>query len=159
MGWRLLPPSGPSWILPVSFTRHIMGGSLLPLFAPPKFSHLVFGGSAMFLIGTSCCETTHASGYHRAWPRWVVFVSVNGSLTFPQASAMRKLGESGYGHVKSSMVNSSEIMKTSVPTWVCHILWQRPATQVWEQRKGRCCIDPQLGFCTMGIVSGQGQGR
>ena len=26
-------------------------------------------GSAMFLTRASCSETTHASGYHRAWPR------------------------------------------------------------------------------------------
>ena len=55
MGWCLLPPSGPSWILPVSF-----------------------GDSTVSLIGTSCCETTRASGYHPAWPRWAV--SVSGSL-------------------------------------------------------------------------------
>ena len=36
------------------------------LLAPSKFSWLVFGGSTMLLIGTSCCETTHASGYHHA---------------------------------------------------------------------------------------------
>ena len=40
MGWHLLPPFGPSRILPVSF-----------------------GDSAMFLIGTSYCEKTHASSY------------------------------------------------------------------------------------------------
>ena len=33
----------------------------------------------MFLIRTSCCEITHASGYYRAWPGWAVLV--NGSLT------------------------------------------------------------------------------
>ena len=33
----------------------------------------------MFLIGTPCGETTHASNYDHAWPRWVVLVS--GSLT------------------------------------------------------------------------------
>ena len=50
MGWRLLPPFGPSRILPFSFR-------------------------------TSCCETTHASGYYHSWPRRVVLVS--GSLTKP----------------------------------------------------------------------------
>ena len=38
-------------------------GRLLPVLAPPEFSWLVFGGSAMLLIGTSCCETTQASSY------------------------------------------------------------------------------------------------
>ena len=52
---HLLPPTGPSQILPVSLQ-----------------------GSTMFLIGASC-ETVHASGYCRAWPRWTA--SVNGSLT------------------------------------------------------------------------------
>ena len=53
--------------------------SSLLFLAPPEFSQLLFGGNTMFSIGTSCCETTQASGYHRAWPRWVV--SVNSSLT------------------------------------------------------------------------------
>ena len=55
MDWRLLPPFVASQILLVSFH-----------------------GSTMFLIWISH-KTTHVSGYHRAWPRWVV--SVNGSLT------------------------------------------------------------------------------
>ena len=37
-------------------------GHLLPLWAPPEFYRLVFGGNTTFLIGTSCCETTQASG-------------------------------------------------------------------------------------------------
>ena len=37
-------------------------GCLLPLVAPPGFSRLVFGGSTVFLIGTSCRETAQASG-------------------------------------------------------------------------------------------------
>ena len=53
---HLLPPSGPSPVLPVRFQ-----------------------GSTVFLIRASCCGTTHASSYYHAWPRWVV--SVNGSLT------------------------------------------------------------------------------
>ena len=51
------------------------------LSAPPKFSWLVLGGSTVFPIKTSFCETTRASGYYHAWPRWVV--SVNSSLTIP----------------------------------------------------------------------------
>ena len=54
IGWRLLPPFGPSRIL---------------------LLNLVFGGSTVFLIGTSCCKITRAS----ARPRWAI--SVNGSLT------------------------------------------------------------------------------
>ena len=27
----------------------------------------------MFLIGTYCCKTTHTSGYHCAWRRWMVW--------------------------------------------------------------------------------------
>lgn len=53
VGCCLLPPLGPSWIL--------------------------LGNNTMFLIGTSCCETTHASGCYCTWPRWAVLV--NGSLT------------------------------------------------------------------------------
>ena len=52
VGWRLLPPFSPSWILPVSFQRR---------------------------IGTSCCKTAQASGYQCAWRR--LAVSVSGSLT------------------------------------------------------------------------------
>ena len=71
------------WRVPLSqdgFQREGVSevGRLLPLLAPPEFSRLVFRGSTMFLIGTSC-ETTQASGFHRAWPRWVV--SVHSSLT------------------------------------------------------------------------------
>ena len=38
-------------------------GSHLHL-ATPKFSWLLFDCSTMLFIGTSSCETTHASGYH-----------------------------------------------------------------------------------------------
>ena len=42
---------------------HIMGWRLRPLVAPPESSRLVFGGgSTMFLIGSSCCETAQAGG-------------------------------------------------------------------------------------------------
>ena len=30
----------------------------------------------MFITRTSCCKTTHADGYHGAWPGWAVSVSV-----------------------------------------------------------------------------------
>ena len=36
-------------------------GHLLHLLFSPEFSQLVFSGSIMLLIGTSCCETTQAS--------------------------------------------------------------------------------------------------
>ena len=32
--------------------------------------------SSMFLTSTSCCKTTHTSGYYDAWPRWAISVSV-----------------------------------------------------------------------------------
>ena len=67
MGWCLLPPSSPSCILPVSF-------------------------STVLLIGTSCCETTHARGYHHAWPRQVV--SGNGSLTTISAFVIAQIAAS-----------------------------------------------------------------
>lgn len=54
----LLPPLGPSQILPVSLQ-----------------------GSTGFLIRASCCDPTHASGYYCAWPRWTA--SGNG---FPNRS-------------------------------------------------------------------------
>ena len=57
--------------------RHITSSLLLS--AHPEFSWLVFGGSTLFFIGTSCCETTQASGFHHAWPRRAV--SVISSLT------------------------------------------------------------------------------
>ena len=42
-----------------------------PSFWPlPNSPSQFLGGSTKFLIGTSCCETTHPSGYHHAWPRW-----------------------------------------------------------------------------------------
>ena len=56
MDWHLLPPFGSSRILLVSF-----------------------GGSAVFVIGISCYETTHASGYHPAWPRWAVSINSGGN--------------------------------------------------------------------------------
>ena len=56
---------------------HIISSLLLS--APPEFSRLVFGGSTVFFIRTSCCETTQESTYHPAWPRRAVLV--NGSLT------------------------------------------------------------------------------
>ena len=49
--------------------------SCVLLLAPPELSRLVFGGSTLFLIGTSCCETTHAICYHCAWPRRAVSVN------------------------------------------------------------------------------------
>ena len=61
MGWRLLSPLGPS-----------------------QFSQLAVGGSTMFLVGTSCCETAHASSYYCAWPRRAV--SVSGSLIYRYVS-------------------------------------------------------------------------
>ena len=67
IGWCLLPPSSFSCILPVSF-------------------------STVFLIGTSCCEITHARGYHHAWPRQVV--SVNGSLTTISAFVIAQIASS-----------------------------------------------------------------
>ena len=39
-----------------------MYGLLLPPFGRSKFSRLVVGGSTVFFIGTSCCETTQISG-------------------------------------------------------------------------------------------------
>ena len=51
--------------------------SSLLLLAPPEFSQLVFSGSTMFLIGTSCCEETRASGYPCVWLRWAVLVNVS----------------------------------------------------------------------------------
>ena len=59
---QLLPPTGPSQILLVSFQ-----------------------GSIMFLVRAYCCETAHASGYYCAWPRWAG--SVNGSLTYLHMSS------------------------------------------------------------------------
>ena len=56
MDWSLLSPLGPSHILPVSFQCN-----------------------AVFLIGTTCCETTHVRGYYHAWPRQAA--SVHDSLT------------------------------------------------------------------------------
>lgn len=41
--------------------------------APSKLSQLVFSGSILFLIKTSCFKTTHASGYHLARPRCICF--------------------------------------------------------------------------------------
>ena len=32
--------------------------------------------SSIFLIRVSCHKTTHASGYHGAWPGWAVSISV-----------------------------------------------------------------------------------
>ena len=62
---------------------YIMGWRLLPPFGPSQFFQLVFSTSTMFLFQTSCCKTTHASSDHCAWPRWAV--SVNSSLTYRQA--------------------------------------------------------------------------
>lgn len=45
----------------------------------PSRSQDSFWGSTMFPVGASCCETTRASSYYRAWPRWAA--SVSGSLT------------------------------------------------------------------------------
>ena len=53
-------------------------GHLLPSIVPLPVSRQ---GSTMFLIRVSFCETTHASNYYHAWPRWAV--SVNGFLTCP----------------------------------------------------------------------------
>lgn len=53
-----------------------------------------------------------------------------------QTTVMRNLGKLGCGQLKSGILGSSETMVTSVPTWLCHVLWQRVATQVQEQRKG-----------------------
>ena len=59
---------------------YILGWRLLPPWAPPEFSRLVFSGSTMFLIRACCGETARANGYyHRAWPRQAV--SVDGSQT------------------------------------------------------------------------------
>ena len=78
--FKALPQSRwfPVWVFQKGWQDIWWAGVSSLLLAPPKLSWLVFGGSTMFLIGTSCCETTHASGYYRAWPRRVV--SVNGSL-------------------------------------------------------------------------------
>ena len=43
----LLPPTGPSQVLPVSLE-----------------------GSPVFFLRAACCETTHESGYYPAWLRW-----------------------------------------------------------------------------------------
>lgn len=43
-------------------------------------------------------------------------------------------------------MNSSEIRMTSMPTWLCYVLWQGPAPQASGQRKGGCRIDPELGI-------------
>ena len=64
------------------------------LLAPLEFFWLVFKDSTKFLIGTSCCELTQASGYHCAWPRWAV--SVNGSLNL-LAPALLFLQHSRHG--------------------------------------------------------------
>ena len=58
-------------------------GHLLPPVGPSQTLMVSLQGSTMFLIGASCCETTHASGY-RAWARWLV--SVSGSLTEPDST-------------------------------------------------------------------------
>lgn len=52
MGWSRLPPSGGFWIIPVCF-----------------------GDNIIFLIRTSCFETTCASDCHHAWSRQVVLVN------------------------------------------------------------------------------------
>ena len=62
-----------------SITSILQAGVSSLLVAPPEFSRLVFSGCTMFLIGTSCCETTHARCYYCTWPRREV--SVNVSLT------------------------------------------------------------------------------
>ena len=49
-------------------------GHLLHLLSSPKFSQLVFSGSIMFLIGTSCCETTQGK---QAWPTWWLWSKVS----------------------------------------------------------------------------------
>ena len=49
------------------------------LLAPTKSSQLVFRAAPCVFTGASCCETMHASGYYRAWPRWAV--SLSGPLT------------------------------------------------------------------------------
>ena len=65
--------------------QRILGGlSPSPSFGPSQ----IHGSSTMFLIRTSCSETTEASGYHCAWTRWVV--SVNGSLTIVNKNFSKK---------------------------------------------------------------------
>ena len=56
----LLAPPEFFW---VSFTRHTMGWRVLPPLGPSRILPVSFGGSTLILTGTSCCETTHASGY------------------------------------------------------------------------------------------------
>ena len=86
---------GPSWwcthfsVKMISSTRvsgrlvgHIMGCGVSSFLWPLPNS---FGWwqlvSSVFLIGTSCREITHASGYYPAWPGWAVSVSGSRTLT------------------------------------------------------------------------------
>ena len=63
----------------VSFTRHTMGWRVLPPFGPSRILLVSFLWQHRGLYQDLLCETTQARGYHRAWPRQAV--SVNGSLT------------------------------------------------------------------------------
>ena len=49
-----------------------------PSHCPSQILPVSFLSSPRVLMGASCCETTHASSYYCAWPRWAVLV--NGSL-------------------------------------------------------------------------------
>lgn len=74
---RLLPPLGTSPVLPVGLRD-----------------------STRSLIKASCCKTTHASGYHGAWPRWAV--SVDGPLTDFCKRLPRESGDSFYPYTLAS---------------------------------------------------------
>ena len=77
--------SQPRWILswgPLGGWQDVLWACTSSLLlAPPKFCQLVFSSSTMFLMGTSCCETTceDASGHYCTWTKQVV--SVNASVT------------------------------------------------------------------------------
>ena len=92
-----------------------------PSLAPLEFFWLVFRGSTKFIVGTSCCGMTQASGYHCAWPRWAV--SVNGSLNL-LAPASLFLQHSRHGPA----------------SWPLHELFPLPRMVFMEVSFVSCCI-------------------
>ena len=76
--WLRFLPGGacllqPRWMLEILGGGQTCGVSFWPFLNSSSWWWFI---SSVFLTRTSCVKTTHANGYHGAWPGWVVSVSV-----------------------------------------------------------------------------------